>query len=230
MCHLQLLRNGKTPPTSILDLGSGTAFKLSYLHQAGYECMGVDYLEPMVSYSRNKYPGIRFEVGDIRNIRIGRQFDTILCLGWVLENVHSCEDIEKAMATFEAHAKPGTLLFLSLHNPIGGLEALGTESNFSIEFESFKATGEASFTVDRRHQILTRHLTWSLPGGVTEEEVSHHRLFFPMELEHYLTSHGFGGIEMYDSGDLDPTALADYELFVTATYRGVERSRKKECG
>jgi SAM-dependent methyltransferase len=219
MCYELLVRNGKKPPSSVLDLGCGTAYKLAHLREAGYRCTGVDYLEAMVSYARDEYPGIRFEVGDVRNVRIGQEFDVITCLGWVIENVHSCTDITKVMATFAAHANPGTLLVLGTHNPIGDLSALGAKSHFSIEREDFKAMGDASFTIDRRHQILTRRLIWSLPGGVTEEEVTRYRLFFPMELEHYLTSYGFGDVKMYDNIDLTPTDLDGSMLYVTATYQ-----------
>jgi len=220
MCHELLLRNGKTPPGPVLDLGCGTAYKLAYLHEAGYDCTGVDYLEAMVSYARDEYPDMRFEVGDVRDVRIGRKFDVITCLGWVIENVHSCEDIARVMETFAVHANPGALLVLGTHNPIGDLSALGAKSSFSIEREDFKATGEASFTVDRRRQVLTRLLNWSLPGGGTEEEVTRYRLFFPMELEYYLRSHGFGDVEMYDNIELAPSELEGSMLYVTATYQG----------
>ncbi|WP_409496763.1 class I SAM-dependent methyltransferase [Amycolatopsis sp. cmx-11-12] len=220
MCHELLVRNGKLPPSPVLDLGCGTAYKLAYLHEAGYECVGVDYLEGMIQYARGEYPDIRFEVGDVRDVRVGRKFDVITCLGWVIENVHSCEDITKVMATFATHANPGALLVLGTHNPIGDLVALGAKSDFAIEREDFQATGSASFTVDRRRQILTRNLTWSLAGGATEEEVTSYRLFFPMELEHYLTSHGFGDVTMYDDIELTSTDLEGSMLYVTATYQG----------
>lgn len=219
MCHDILGRNGKEAPDSVLDLGCGTAFKSAYLHDSGYECVGVDYLEPMIAYARREYPDIRFEVGDIRDVRVGREFDVITCLGWVLENVHSMADIERSMATFVAHAKEGTLLVLGLHNPIGDLAGLGARSTFTIDQENFTVTGEASFTVDRRRQILTRRLIWTLPAGATEEEVTSYRLFFPMELEHYLVSNGFGDITMYDNIEMDPSDLEGSMLYVTATYQ-----------
>ncbi|MFV2110230.1 class I SAM-dependent methyltransferase [Micromonospora sp. LOL_015] len=220
LCHEQLVRNGKNPPSSVLDLGCGTAYKLAYLHEIGYQCTGIDYVEATVSHARREHPGIRFEAGDIRDVRIDQKYDVILCLGWVLENVHSCADISRVMATFAVHANPGALLVLGTHNPIGDLAALGAKSSFTIEREDFRATGHASFTVNRRHQILTRHLTWSLPGDATEEEVTRYRLFFPMELEFYLTSYGFGNVEMFDNMDLASSNLEGSMLYVTATSQG----------
>jgi SAM-dependent methyltransferase len=220
MCHELLVQNGKVPPCSVLDLGCGTGWKLAHLQEQGYRCTGADYLDTMVSYARNEYPNVRFESGDIREIRLGQTFDVITCLGWTIENVHSCSDISRAMATFAAHSNPGTLLVLDTHNPIGDLYARGSRREFSIDLEDFKATAHASFTVDRRNQILTRRRTWSLPGGVKEEDVARFRLHFPMELEHYLTLHGFNNVEMYDNTDLVQTDLEGSMLYVTAFYGG----------
>ena len=222
MADLVLARNRKEPPSTILDLGCGTGFKLDHLHRAGYRCTGVDYLEGMVAYARTEYPGIGFEVGDIRDLRLGRTFDVITCLGWVLENVHSCADISRAMATFAAHSRAGSLLVFDAHNPIGDLHALGSRREFSIDLDGFTATAHASFDVDRRHHVLTRRRTWSLPGGATELDVARFRLLFPMEIEHYLSLHGFGDVQMYDNTDLSPSDLDGSMLYVTAIYTGQE--------
>lgn len=204
----------------MLDVGCGTGFKLAHLQECGFRCVGVDYLQAMITYARTQYPDLTFEVGDIRDVRLGRTFDVITCLGWVIENVHSCTDISRAVETFAAHSEPGTLLFLDTHNPIGDLHALGSRSEFSIDLEDFRATAHATFAVDRRHQVLTRRRTWSLPGGAQEQDVARFRLLFPMELEHYLTAHGFEDVQMYDNTEMVATDLDGSMLYVTAVYRG----------
>jgi SAM-dependent methyltransferase len=220
MCAALLADNGKEPPASVLDIGCGTSFKLAHLADLGYDCTGVDFLDAMVSYSRNRYPNIDFEVGDIRSVRLNRTFDVITSLGWVIENVNSTTDIARAMETFAAHSKPGTLLVFDTHNPIGDLHAQGSRSEFAVDIEDFQATAQATFEVDRRRQILTRHRTWTLPDGREEIDVAHFRMFFPMELEHYLDLHGFDVVDMFDNVDRKPTELNGSMLYITATYRG----------
>ena len=220
MLQALLSKNGMEPPSSVLDIGCGTGFKLAHLRDLGYRCTGVDYLDAMISYARGEYPGIDFSVGDLRDVRLGTTFDVITCLGWVIENVHSCDDVSRAMATFAAHARPGTLLVFDTHNPIGDLHARGSRSEFSLDLGDFIATARASFDVDRRNHILTRRRTWQLPGGVEEEDLARFRLYFPMELEHYLELYGFEVVDMYDNTDLAGTDLDGSMLYVTATYRG----------
>jgi SAM-dependent methyltransferase len=220
MCAGLLARNGKEPPASVLDIGCGTSFKLAYLAELGYQCVGVDYNERMVAFSHGTYPDLEFKVGDIRSLRLNRTFDVITCLGWVLEYVHSSEDIARAMATLAEHSKPGTLLVFDIHNPIGDLHAKGARSEFSVDVDNFQATAQATWNVDRRHQILTRHRTWQLPDGSEEVDSTQFRIFFPMEIEHYLNSHGFEVVEMFDNTDMKPTKLDGSMLYVVATYRG----------
>lgn len=220
MCAGLLDRNAKLPPATVLDIGCGTGFKLAHLHHLGYRCTGVDQLESMASYAAHTYPDLDVSVGDIRTLRLGRTFDVITALGWVVENVHSCDEVSAAMATFAAHAEPGTLLVFDTHNAIGDLAAQGSRSDFAVECPDFTATGKATFEVDRRHQILTRHRNWELSDGTRETDVAHFRLFFPMELEHHLNLHGFDVLEMFDNTDMQDSELDGSMLYVTATYRG----------
>lgn len=221
MIHEILVQNGKEPPSSVLDIGCGTGFKLAHLQGLGYECTGIDYLQSMVAYARSEYPESDFEVGDIRDLRLGQTYDVITCVGWVIENVHSLADVSRSMDTFAVHSKPGTVLVLDVHNAIGDLYATGSRREFTIDREDFKASAQATFDVSRCEQLLTRRRTWQISDGSTEQDVAHFRLYFPKELEHHLESHGFQVIEMYDNTDLKHTDLDQGSiLFVTATYTG----------
>jgi SAM-dependent methyltransferase len=220
MARAVLARYGKEPPSTVLDIGCGTGFKLAHLRDLGYRCVGVDPIEAMVDYARGEYPGIEFAVGDLRDVRVGRTFDVITALGWVIENVHTRGDISCAMDTLAAHARPGTLLLFDTHNPIGDLHAQGSRSEFSIDRGGLRARATATFDVDRRRQILTRRRTWELDDGCREEDLAHFRLFFPMELEHHLDQHGFDVLGMWDNTDLADSALDGSMLHVAASFRG----------
>ncbi|GGX40958.1 class I SAM-dependent methyltransferase [Streptomyces chryseus] len=213
---------GGTPAT-VLDIGCGTGRDLEFFAELGTRCSGVDYQPNMIAYARAQRPDIDFQVGDMRKVRLGTTFDVITCVGWALCNLHTPEDIDLAMATFAAHARPGTLLFLHLPNAIGNDDGHGMRHRFEIDTPSFRATAEATYRFDRRRQLLTREAVWSIPGEPDRSDFARFRMLFPMELEHYLTGHGFSVAGMYDN-----TAAADSELdgsvlYVAARFSGEAR-------
>lgn len=216
MCEKLFSRHCEDDPRTILDMGCGTGFDLAYFNDKGYHCVGVDCQEGMIDYARTRYPGIDFRVGDLRTARLGQTFDVITCLGWVLANVHSNRDLSLAMETFAAHSRPDTLLILQVHNPIGDLQGRGLRHNFVIDTATFNASAQATYTVDRRNQMLIRERTWVIPGQPPEKDLVRYRLFFPMELQHHLDSHGFNVIGMYDNTQLANSDLSGPVLYVAA--------------
>ncbi len=207
-------------PATLLDFGCGTGRDLACFADAGIACVGVDLQPGMIEYARSRRPGIDFRVGDMRDIRLGRDFDVVTCLGWALANLHTPTDIARAMATFAAHARPGTLVVLHLPNGIADQDGHGMRHRFVIDTPDFHATAEATYTFDRRSQLLTRRRTWRIPDRRRHEDFVRFRLMFPMELEHYLTSHGFTVLGMYDNTELVDSDLSGSVLYVVARFTG----------
>jgi SAM-dependent methyltransferase len=223
MCKMLFSRHRKSPPCTVLDMGCGTGYDLAYFNDEGYRCTGVDYQRKMINYARTRYSGIDFRVGDLRTIRLGQTFDVIICLGWVLAYVNSNEELSLAMDTFAVHSKPDTLLILEIHNPIGDL-GLGLRRNFVIDTDKLTASAQATYTVDRRNQMLIRQRTWLIPGQPSQEDLARYRLFFPMEIQHHLNTHGFSVSGMYDNTQLANSDLSGSALYVAA-HAGDARAR-----
>lgn len=55
----------------ILDLGCGTGALTAEIAARGAEVLGVDRSEEMIAQARKKFPGLRFEVMDARELRFG---------------------------------------------------------------------------------------------------------------------------------------------------------------
>ncbi|KMS76994.1 hypothetical protein ACM01_04080 [Streptomyces viridochromogenes] len=210
---------GGTPKT-LLDIGCGTGRDLEYFAGEGTHCTGVDLQPNMIAYARDRRPGIDFQTGDMRVFRLGTTFDVITCVGWALANLHTPQDIDRAMATFAAHAAPGTMLFLHLPNAIGDLDGHGMSTRFMIDTPSFQATAKATYHLDRRRQLLSRERVWSVPGQPDQQDFVRFRLLFPMELEHYLANHGFSATGMYDNTAAEDSALEGSVLYVAARFTG----------
>src|SRR6266705_3951278 len=54
----------------ILDLGCGTGALTAEIAERGVEVLGVDRSEEMISQARRKFPALKFEVLDARELRV----------------------------------------------------------------------------------------------------------------------------------------------------------------
>ncbi|WP_171163453.1 bifunctional 2-polyprenyl-6-hydroxyphenol methylase/3-demethylubiquinol 3-O-methyltransferase UbiG [Streptomyces sp. I05A-00742] len=205
---------------TLLDLGCGTGRHVEHFTGAGIDCVGVDYQDGMIAFARSRRPGPDFRTGDMRSLRLGRTFDAITCLGWALSNLHTNDDIARSVTTFATHARRGTLLFLHVPNAIATPEGEAFQRHFTIATPAFTATAEATYTLDRRHQLLVRRRLWRVAGQPPMPDHVRFRLLFPMELERYLTDGGFEVLGMYDNTDAEDSDLSGEALYVLARFGG----------
>ncbi|MGW6454798.1 class I SAM-dependent methyltransferase [Streptomyces sp. NPDC055078] len=220
MCRQMLGRHLGTAPRTLLDIGCGTGHDVAGFRAEGLDCVGVDQSESMVSYARRRHPGLEFLADDMLSVRLGRKFDVITCLGWVLNYARTNDEVHRVMETFAAHAEPGTLLVLGTLNPYGALEGKGPRRRISIDTDRFRGTAESRYTWDRHRQLLTRERVWRIEG---QPEVVDHvrlRLLYPMELSHHLSASGFMTLGMYDNAALSDSDLGGTALYTAARFQG----------
>ncbi len=111
----QLLHKYAPQAQSILELGCGTGMHAALLAEMGYEICGVDLsgemLERAKKRSRELPPQhaekLQFFQGDIRHIRLNRQFDAVISLFHVISYQTANADLQAAFATAKTHLKPG---------------------------------------------------------------------------------------------------------------------------
>jgi len=76
------------PGERILDLGCGTGALAAEIAGRGAEILGVDRSENMISQARKKFPALRFEALDARELRFHAEFDAVFSnavLHWIPE-------------------------------------------------------------------------------------------------------------------------------------------------
>jgi len=87
----------------ILDLGCGTGALTAEIAERGVEVLGVDRSEEMISQARRKFPALKFEAVDARELRFNADFDAVFSnavLHWIPQ--------AKQVISGVAHAlKPG---------------------------------------------------------------------------------------------------------------------------
>jgi SAM-dependent methyltransferase len=71
-------------PASVLDAGCGTGRAGRELARRGMEVVGVDIDSEMLATAREKAPDVRWELGDLATIDLGRTFDLAIMAGNVM--------------------------------------------------------------------------------------------------------------------------------------------------
>lgn len=111
----KLLQKYGVGAKSILELGCGTGTHAALLAKEEYQVHGIDLSAGMLQQATNRLSNLPAEVasrlefspGDIRTIRINKQFDAAISLFHVISYQISNEDLQSAFATAKAHLKPG---------------------------------------------------------------------------------------------------------------------------
>jgi len=84
----------------ILDLGCGTGALTSEIAGSGAEVVGVDRAVEMIEEARRKFPNLRFEVCDARELRFVQEFDAVFsnaALHWIPEAERVVEGVAQAL-------------------------------------------------------------------------------------------------------------------------------------
>ncbi len=95
----------------LLELGVGGGHNLS--HMTGlHRAEAVDISPRMLDLSRRLNPDVVHHLGDMRTVRLGRQFDAVLIHDAICYMLTE-EDLRGAFATARAHLRQGGLLLVS---------------------------------------------------------------------------------------------------------------------
>ena len=215
-----IAKNLNHDPTSILDIGCGTARDIGYLVNFYPDCTGIDYLEQNVNFAKSQYPASNFQHGDIRTRQLERSFDVIICSGATLCHLSETEDIKKAFKTFANHAHKGTLLILGVYNAF--LYVGNDHNHFEQEIPSGNYAGKSHsiFEFTQLEQKLNVKRIWDIPNldDSEKEEYFELRLFSPMELEYYLNDFGFKVLEKFDLSKGKKTHPLSCTLFIVSQF------------
>lgn len=106
---LSILESSLAKQASILDVGCGTGEPLArYFIERGYQYTGIDNSVAMLSYCRARFPNHTWQLMDMRQLKLEKQFDCIVA--W-----HSFFHIQReqqalVLERFLKHLKPGGMM------------------------------------------------------------------------------------------------------------------------
>jgi SAM-dependent methyltransferase len=90
----------------LLDIACGTGHHIQYLKRL-YSCQGLDLDEQLLQVARQNNPGVTFHCADMVDFRLDERFDVITCLFSAIGYTQTLDKLEKALASFAVHLRPG---------------------------------------------------------------------------------------------------------------------------
>ncbi len=197
---LELLfrRHARGRVGSVLDLGCGTGGHALLLAARGYRVEGVDRSQGMLAAARRKAKeaGVesRFTRGDIRTVRLGRTFDAVISMFAVLGYQTEDRDILAALATAEAHLRPGGILVFDVWFGLGVLADPPASRVKRVAGEGTRLVRRTESTMDLARQVVSVCFDVSACRGKAPAEHcrEEHRMrfFFPREIDLLLAAAG----------------------------------------
>ena len=101
----------KSGGKSLLDVGCGTGHHASLLSKH-YQIVGLDLDPNILSVARKKYPKIRFQQGDMKDFKLNKKFDAIVCLFSSIGYVKTKSGLNKAVQTMTQHLRSGGVMLI----------------------------------------------------------------------------------------------------------------------
>ena len=192
----QLLKTHAPATKSILELGCGTGKHAALLAELEYEVYGVDLSADMLEQAEKRLPTLnpevasklKFSQGDVRTVRVERQFDAVISLFHVFSYQTTNQDLEAAFATAKAHLKPGGVLIFDCWYGPAVLSDRPTVRVKRLEDEEISVTRIAEPViypndnlVDVNYQVFIKNKA----TGIVEEvqELHKMRYLFKPEIE-----------------------------------------------
>jgi ubiquinone/menaquinone biosynthesis C-methylase UbiE len=106
-----IIKYSESGGNSLLDVACGTGLHLKHLKD-DFSCTGVDVSKSMLKIARKNAKGVTFKEADMKTLRLGKQFDVIVCLLSSIGYVKTVASLEKTIRNFSRHLKKGGLALI----------------------------------------------------------------------------------------------------------------------
>jgi ubiquinone/menaquinone biosynthesis C-methylase UbiE len=98
----------------VADIGCGPGRITAYLHGIGLDAFGIDLSPAMIDVARRDHPGLRFDVGDMTDLKLADGSLTGLLAWFSLIHVPD-DEVPTVLAEFHRVSRPGAALLLAFH-------------------------------------------------------------------------------------------------------------------
>jgi ubiquinone/menaquinone biosynthesis C-methylase UbiE len=128
-CYISLINKyASSHPTTLLHLGSG-AGGMDRVFKRHFSVTGVDISPGMIAKARSANPDIEYIEGDMRSLRLNRQFDAVV-IPDSIDYMLTLNDLDKAFKTAVHHLKLNGILLV-----VGKTQEIFHNNNFAYTGE-----------------------------------------------------------------------------------------------
>lgn len=125
--HAFVLSRLPNPPCRILDVGCGTGVFLEKAIAAGFEAIGLDASEEMVSVASRRVGTEHVRVRRMQEIAEEARYDGIVSLSWSFNYVSSFDEAREVLRRFFDALSPGGLLILQIAHAVNAKGTLNVD-------------------------------------------------------------------------------------------------------
>lgn len=209
----------------VLELACGTGRIAGPIAKDGFDVVGLDREEPMLSEAwQKRHTNTQYICADMRDFDLARKFQTIILAFNALGHLHDWEQIEQCFACIKHHLKPGGVFVLAMFNP--DLKLLSRNPDEEKEISRYADPDSDNEVVvfergdyDRASQIMTAHWRYEI-GAATFENTLRLRMFFPQELQMLLHYAGFNIVRLHGDFYGSPfVSGSPHQIFVATAAR-----------
>ena len=216
-----LLRRYGVKATTVLDLACGTGSLSVLLAKHGYEVLGVDRSEEMLTVAAEKAMELEenqpfFVAQPMQRLKIPEPVDACVCALDSINYVTKPQDVQKAFRRVYESLRQGGLFVFDINTPYK-LEGLDGQV-FLDETEDSYCVWRAVY--DRRHSLCRygMDLFQQANDGLWERSFEEHveRAYTPEELSDWLADAGFAQIEQFGNLRLEAPENTELRIFFAA--------------
>ena len=218
----QLISKYKAPGKELIDLGCGTGSISLKLAQKGYNVLGIDYSEEMLSQADQKFRENNIVIPlyhqDIRQFVMDRNVDIVISTFDTLNYILDEKDIERTFKNVFEVLKKDALFIFDINTPYKLKEILG-DNIFTYNTEEISYIWENDF--DDKENICQMCLTFFIldqETGLYERfEEFHEQKSYEIDyLIDILHKTGFKVLNVHGELNMEEPKEEDHKVFIVA--------------
>ena len=218
----QLISKYKAPGKELIDLGCGTGSISLKLAQKGYNVLGIDYSEEMLSQADQKFRENNIVIPlyhqDIRQFVMDRNVDIVISTFDTLNYILDEKDIERTFKNVFEVLKKDALFIFDINTPYKLKEILG-DNIFTYNTEEINYIWENDF--DDKENICQMCLTFFIldqETGLYERfEEFHEQKSYEIDyLIDILHKTGFKVLNVHGELNMEEPKEEDHKVFIIA--------------